>query len=234
MRFFRLFFLSLLLFLVPLSVYSKSPLNFKITPISIDYSNNYISVDIKYPNLSSSQVNSSKINKVIKDDVNIFLSSLESDGKASYEDSQNGKFHFFPFNANVTYEVGRNNKNLLSIPVVYYEYTGGAHGLTKMVGYNFNPATGSIVNLSDLFNSNNYLSLIKDTILKDIKSNSDIYFNDSIDHINSLKAFTNFYITETDLIVFFNQYEIAPYSSGIREFKIPLKSLTKYLKPEYI
>ncbi|MEF9952789.1 MAG: RsiV family protein, partial [Clostridium sp.] len=106
-------------------------------------------------------------------------------------------------------------------------------GLTTLVGYNFNPKTGNLLSLNDLFKSQSYIPYIKDYIITKINSQSDVYFDDATITVQSLKSFNNFYLTNNELVIFFNQYDIAPYSSGIPEFKIPLKNLNIYLNPKY-
>lgn len=233
MKLFRLFFLSLILLILPITSYAKSPMALNINQISKEYSNSYISMDIKYPQILSNYSGPVLINSLIKTSVDNFVTSLESDAKASFESSKSGSFDFFPYNGVTSYQVMLNNKNLLSIPITYYEYTGGAHGMTNLIGYNFNPISGKSLSLNDLFKSPDYMPYLKNIITTSIKLDPDIYFNDSVDYINSLKEFKNFYVSDTFLVIFFNQYEIAPYSSGIREFKIPLKSLRIYLYPKY-
>jgi hypothetical protein len=61
------------------------------------------------------------------------------------------------------------------------------------------------------------MSLIEPEIAK----NSDIFFPNYSALIRSTFDKNNFYLAPDGLIIFYQQYDIAPYSSGIREFLLP-------------
>ncbi len=56
------------------------------------------------------------------------------------------------------------------MPVTYYQYTGGAHGLTTKVSYNYNLKTGNELKLKDLFKEGfDYKSIIDKKVKEDIE-----------------------------------------------------------------
>jgi len=95
-----------------------------------------------------------------------------------------------------------------------------------MVTHNINLETGSELILKDMFKEgSNYKDIIKSQIVNQIKSTPDTYFEDAVEVINEFKDEQPFYIQDGNIVVYYGQYEIAPYASGIREFKIPVDML---------
>jgi len=115
------------------------------------------------------------------------------------------------------------NKNgLLSIPVEYYQFTGGAHGATEKRPYNFDLKTGRVIVLGDIFKEGyNYKKVINQEIKRQIKENNDLYFTGPGMGFETIKVNQPFYLVDGGLTVYFAQYEIAPYADGIPEFKLP-------------
>lgn len=125
----------------------------------------------------------------------------------------------------MVYEVYRNFEvtydkfPFFSLFIDEYTFSGGAHGNTIRSSQNWNLSSCRMVPLFRFFPHNPYflLNLLKQ-INKQIAKESDIYFEDSCNLV--LKTFNprNFYLTPQGIVVYFQQYDIAPYSSGIREF----------------
>ncbi len=105
-------------------------------------------------------------------------------------------------------------------------YLGGAHPSTLLTAKTYNIETGEEVTLKDvsetLFGKSEEeaFSAIKNTYLEKINSEPGAYFEDAAKTVNEIDG-ANFYITNNgELVYFFNQYDIAPYASGIFEEKI--------------
>ena len=58
-------------------------------------------------------------------------------------------------------------------------------------------------------------------IAEQIAAGNDIYFDDYEENVIAEFNPQNFYLTPEGLVIFYQQYAIAPYSSGIMEFTIP-------------
>jgi hypothetical protein len=109
-------------------------------------------------------------------------------------------------------------------------YTGGAHGMTDRVAYNYNLNTGEELKLSYLFKKDfNYKDYINNEILKQMKTGEDIYFHDE-GGFKTISDDQRFYLADGNIVIYFTQYEIAPYAAGIPEFKIPLSGLKDNLE----
>lgn len=104
-----------------------------------------------------------------------------------------------------------------------YEYTGGAHGNTVRSAQTWILPKGRPVSLHELFacpqeESMQYLFRV---IEAQIKREPEIYFENAVELAQKNFNEENFYCTPGGLVVFYQQYDIAPYSSGIRTFLIP-------------
>lgn len=208
----------------------------KISYKNMKYSSNYTNVDIKIPLLSyKSNLNAEKrINSILEGDIISFKNQIENLAKEAFEESKNDNFKFVPYEAISDYKVGINNGKLLSLPITFYTYTGGAHGNIVKESYNFDLENGDKLNLNDIFiEQSNYKDSIKKFIKNSIKKEPNVYFDDALDVVDTLDNSSPFYITNDSLIIYYEPYKISPYSSGIREFKIPLSSLSSMLNSKY-
>ena len=115
-------------------------------------------------------------------------------------------------------------RDILSFYVDYYTYTGGAHGMTDRVAYNFDLNTGQELALSDLFApDSNHIEMINERVRSIIALNPEEYFEG--EHgFQGINEEQRFYLENGNLIVYFLQYEIAPYAAGIRTFPVALPS----------
>lgn len=109
-----------------------------------------------------------------------------------------------------------------------YSFTGGAHGSTIRHSQNWNLQIGKQFSLNTLYPNNPYFLLpilqqINKQIEQQIASGSNTYFDHYCQLVLETFQPTNFYITSDSIIFFFQQYDIAPYSSGIPTFSLPNK-----------
>ncbi len=124
------------------------------------------------------------------------------------------------------FEMGYNENCVLSLYFDQYEFTGGAHGNTVRCSDTWNLSRGACVLLRDLFAcSVNYKAYIVENVNKQIaaqsKENAGIYFDDYA--LKTMQYFNDkhFYLTPEGIAIYYQQYEIAPYSTGIPVFIIP-------------
>ncbi len=121
------------------------------------------------------------------------------------------------------FKVTEQTDDIASLYMDRYEYTGGAHGNTVRSAQTWLLPKGRPVSLHELFacpQEESMLYLFR-VIEAQIKREPEIYFEDAVELAH--KHFNNesFYCTPNGLVVFYQQYDIAPYSSGIRRFLIP-------------
>jgi len=187
-------------------------------------SNKYYNWNINIPQLKG--LESGKIQKAINDqimgDIISFRNEIYKQAKEGYAAAQKSGYPFNPYEAHTTYQVGYLGSNLLSLTVDLYQFTGGAHGGTTRVPYNYDLTTGKPLGYKDLFKKGtDYKKVIVEEIVKSIQENPDIYFPDAVETVRNFTDAQPFYLTEEGIVVIYGQYEIAPYAAGIREFLIP-------------
>lgn len=153
---------------------------------------------------------------------NNFRTKLYQMAVAQYlDDIQNG-FPVRVFEALQTFEVAYNQACIISLYLDNYQYTGGAHGLTTRTSQTWNLKTRKMLKLRELYKcSGNYKAYIKKRIIAEIEENPDLYFENYEELVEQTFNVNNFYCTPEGIVVYFQQYDIAPYSSGIREFLLP-------------
>lgn len=126
-----------------------------------------------------------------------------------------------------------NTSLFFTLQTTLHEYTGGAHGNHYSLYTVFDIERRTKINLTDLFLSGKleHLKNIaeekfrKQEHLSDTSSLAKNYFFESgIFALND-----NFGLTKSELIVYYNEYEIKPYSEGVTVIKIPYIELRELL-----
>lgn len=195
-----------------------------------------LDVDIAYPEITlrDSPIVQNRINRHYRQQADRFFiyasKRLYADAVQFYIDAQKNGFPFHAFDAVMEYEVTRNEGCRLSAYYDRYTYTGGAHGATIRASDSWDLRTGRRIALSSLFaRGSRYRRLIIEQIQaqadKNMAENPNIYFEDYrtliIEHFNP----ESYFMTPEGLGFYYQQYEIAPYSSGIIVFEIPYGDL---------
>lgn len=118
------------------------------------------------------------------------------------------------------YKITFNSWKIISLFIDEYTFTGGAHGNTIRTSQTWDLSRGRQIELYQFFNNPYFILQILKNIKMQIEENPEIYFDDAccllIDTFNP----QSFYLDQRSIIIYFQQYDIAPYSSGIREFSI--------------
>ncbi|HWP96863.1 MAG TPA: DUF3298 and DUF4163 domain-containing protein [Syntrophomonadaceae bacterium] len=126
-----------------------------------------------------------------------------------------------PYELVSTYEVHIQRSMFLSLTEDVYQFTGGAHGSTQRLPFNFDLDAGKELSLKELFPTGyDYQTPINQEIKKQIATHPQDFFQDK-NGFQGISAQQPYYVENGNLVVYFGQYAIAPYSSGIQEFKIP-------------
>lgn len=122
----------------------------------------------------------------------------------------------------ITYE----NDPIISLYADQYTFTGGAHGSTVRSSQNWNLTQGSQFPFTSVFSNDCYSLLM---VLKDIvhqideqtQNGTNQYFENPCQLVLNTFNPEQFYLTSHFIVFYFQQYDIAPYSSGIPTFEIP-------------
>ncbi|NLL42886.1 MAG: DUF3298 and DUF4163 domain-containing protein [Firmicutes bacterium] len=124
-----------------------------------------------------------------------------------------------PYAGFVDFEVKLNQGGLLSIAVVNYVYTGGAHGMTYYDYLNIDLTCGQPISFSQIFDTEAEIERAAAVIAEQIKQERDLFFDDTFTS-DQFREDQGFYLQENHAVICFTLYELAPYSSGIPEFAI--------------
>ena len=165
------------------------------------------------------------INKRFEEDAMNFKQTLEAEVKDYAAECEAAGYPIRPYQLFTRYQQCSVNDDILSFYVDYYQYTGGAHGLTERRAYNIDFKTGELLPLATLFEPDYaYKAVIDKEINRQIALDPETYFEGDMG-FQGIGKEQNYYLDGENLVIYFNQYEIAPYAAGIREFKIPQKLL---------
>ncbi len=126
----------------------------------------------------------------------------------------------------ISYEVvDKNSFNTLNIKVYVYMYSCGAHGNTGIRIFNINKKSGKLLKFDDVFTTgaDKYFEA---EIIKQMNEDPDSYFIETKPDVRS----ANFYFDGDDVVFVFGQYAIAPYVTGMPEFRFNKNDIKKWLK----
>ena len=119
--------------------------------------------------------------------------------------------------AQIDGEVTYQSDAIISLAITNYQNTGGAHGNVIVTFLNFDTQTGNSISNNDLFSDfTAFENLAKDHFFKEISGKKEDYFEP-----DNFTLPANIGLNDEGLILLYNTYEIAPYSSGITEIHIP-------------
>lgn len=131
----------------------------------------------------------------------------------------------FPFNAYEvlhTFTLTYAGDCIASLYADTYQFTGGAHGNTVRTSDTWDVARARRITLGEIFPDNpDYRRDLIDAIGRDIAQDSESYFEDAAALAEQSFDENSFYLTPDALVIYYQQYDIAPYSTGIPEFRIP-------------
>lgn len=183
----------------------------------------YLKEDIKIPQLKGGN-DEKKINLMNDAINNDILPKVDEAEKISkeYFDIPGQEKPTFPYEIYSKYIVTNDSKDIISLYNDYYEFLGGAHGITTRTSYTIDKDKENFLLLKDLFASGyDYKDIINKEIRNQISKESENYF-DSGSEFKGINDNQGFYIDGNNLVIYYQIYDIAPYVFGIPEFKIPL------------
>lgn len=143
-----------------------------------------------------------------------------------YQESLKNNFPFRPFTAMLVYEAPYNANCYLSLYRDRYDYTGGAHGITVRFSDTYSLITGRAQPLSAFFApgtnvSATLLPLLIEQAQKDMQTTPGIYFDNYPALIEQNFKPEHYYLSPKGLVIYYQQYDIGPYVSGIITFTLP-------------
>lgn len=224
------------LFSVVFSCQEETPLTFKAVNVT---ANNTDIAEINIIEATGNETVSNNINSQITKTVVSALHIGDPDSKTetSIEESIsnfNNAFEAFKaefpetpqvWEAQIDGEVMYQSPYVVSIAMTSYTNTGGAHGMVVVSFLNFDVKTGNLIENDALINDlSAFKELAKTYFNQEIEGNRDLYFEPE-----NFTLPANIGFNDDGLILLYNSYEIAPYSTGLTEFTIPYETIEGYL-----
>ncbi|WP_370477162.1 DUF3298 and DUF4163 domain-containing protein [Tamlana flava] len=206
--------------------------------INIPLENNNI-VEINIPEAKGNKTIANHINSEISKTVSaalhignsdmIELKPIEESVKAFNDEYESFKNDFPETNliweAQIDGEVIYQSPEIISIAITSYVNTGGAHGLLNISFLNFESTTGQKISSGKLINNlEGFKTLAKTHFDKSISGKERIVFESDTFQLPANMAYS-----ESGIVLLYNTYEIAPYSTGIIEFAIPFEEAEPFL-----
>ena len=147
------------------------------------------------------------------------VEKLEKEGKTTHKSAEMW-----------TESIAENDKTL-SVAIYNTEIEASASTSRKI--YNIDKKDKTILTLEGMFGNNDYVDVLSKNILSQMKErtkkdSNDVYF---VDHTFKIKKDQPFYINDKgELVICFDEYEVAPGSAGLVEFVIPSNVVSKLMK----
>lgn len=187
-----------------------------------------LTLSIRYPNvtLCNCPCAQERIHAEIQAQVSFFLhdtsGGLYRQAVAAYHESLENGFPFRPYEAVLHYEITYNQDCHLSLYRDQYTYTGGAHGSTVRASDTWDLLSGRRIPLSAFFPAGqDYRASLIDQMTKQADENAEVFFEDYPALIAQYFNEEHYYLTPSGVAIYYQQYEVAPYSTGIVVFTIP-------------
>lgn len=195
-----------------------------ITIRDYTYDDGHNSADVKVPKVITEKDETkehpavNEVNKSVEEYTNELLAQFENN--MLVEGYQN---------LDVSYEVATNNDNWFALDVAAVKTQASGYEFHRF--YNINKVTGEQVELKDLFKEgSDYVTLISEEIKNQMKKRMAedegvVYWLDSKeypeDNFKEIKENQNFYLdNEGNLVIVFDEYEVAPGYMGVQKFTI--------------
>ncbi|QAT42950.1 DUF3298 and DUF4163 domain-containing protein [Aminipila luticellarii] len=187
-----------------------------------------VTYKIEYPQFSSryyqkslKAMNKYYYNKAM-DFQKFYRKELYKPAVEQYIYSKKNNFPIRVYEGLATYRVTYNMACIASLFYDNYIYLGGAHGSTIRTSETWNVQKARRMELYEMYECElDFKTYLLEQVKSEILKDPSIYFEDYdeliIENFNS----QNYYCTSKGVILYYQQYDIAPYSSGIREFLIP-------------
>jgi hypothetical protein len=195
-------------------------------------------VEVSIPNAHGNIEIASNINSVIQKTVitalhigepdNITSKSIEESITAFNDEYNAFKTDFSeteqPWEAQIDADIMYQSSEIISIAITSYVNTGGAHGLLNIAILNFDTETGNLIEHSALFSNTEGFKAVAQKHFKAATKDKDLF----LEH-DGFELPANMGYSDGGIVLLYNTYEIAPYSTGIIQFTIPFEEVNPYL-----
>jgi hypothetical protein len=134
--------------------------------------------------------------------------------------------------AKISGVVSFEDKNMITIALNSYLFTGGAHGYNTRSFLNFNKRKGKEIENWELFKNQDHFENFAEAkfrIQEDIPQDNPINSTGFMFEQDEFYLPDNIGFTEKGLVLLYNQYEVASYADGAIELVLPYAEVKNYL-----
>lgn len=240
----KLNFLSLLFFLFLIACNNEETTTFEPLSITNNSCEDCTTVVIEIPKALGKTKLSETINTALQEEIIALLNFDEISHAQNinnavvafindYEELNN-KFpeESMPWEASIHGSIVFENKDILTIKLESYIFTGGAHGYGTNRFLNFEKKNGNELDLKDLFKNEDDFKLLAESIFKEqenIPTNAEINSTGFMFETEVFSLPDNIGYTENGLQLFYEPYEIASFADGPIIVTIPYNEANKHL-----
>lgn len=176
----------------------------------------------------------SEVNDAIEQYTDMIINQYEQDAAVMGEEGH--------YELDLTHEVVTDNDSIFAIR--FNQTLVMASGNESVKIYNVDKATGKILSLGDLFRADSsYLDVLTENVQEQMQQRMDAdenvhyWLHDEIEEWNftKLSPDASFYVNEDgQLVIVFNEGEVAPMYMGVVEFTIPFDVTADIAQPGYL
>lgn len=133
-------------------------------------------------------------------------------------------------------ELCRVDESVLSLTILSYAYTGGAHGNSGYTGVTFDAQSGEILALSDILaDEDGFQSAAQQWIVEKLAAeHGDELFEDYAETVEAMwETEPDWYLDAEGITFVFDPYEVGPYAMGAAFVCCPYDEFDTYMKEDY-
>ena len=190
-------------------------------------SNEFYDLKIDYDKTGIGKIDD-RIADIVRERQDNFIAIVEKSGSVA-----TSKYNLVINGTNVSY------KNIKSVHLISYAYTGGAHYTREDISLVYDEKDNKYLNFLDILvddGFNSLLPIIKESLLEYSNLNNIVlneeWVNDGTKY--SAENYQNFYLDEDGLVIIFPPYQVASWADGEIKIEISYDKLKGILKEEYL
>ena len=155
----------------------------------------------------------------------------------------NGTDYFYSYSNYQQLGIARHDEAVVSLLSLSSLYSGGSHPNSVQIAYNLDIENQRTLRLEDIITETGAEELAElvraavDEKFALIDGGNGLFddYASTIDNSMSWGSMTPYwYLNDTGLVIFYNQYELGPYAAGIIKVELPYESLGGILLEEYL
>ncbi len=178
---------------------------------------------IAYPEIVSEDKNAAIFNQKMKEYAmakkSEAISSMKILAEDSYIRSKEEKTEFYPYMAELNFDIKYNKDGIVSVVFAESNFSGGMHPDFNMTSFTYSVLRNEDVSVEHRLGLtwDRIKDVLKELFILEINSRPDEFYSDALECVNKKIDSVGWYLSESGVHFYFNPYEIAPYSSGVIE-----------------